>query len=75
MVTLGETHQEAMARFGKRVRLAREELRCSQAVFAAAAGIWRPTLSEIENGKKYPTFRQLEAIIILTEKPLEWFKS
>ena len=58
----GITNPDILIRFGERVRALRRAKKLSQDDLAAACGLNRTYVSEVENGKRNVSLRNIEAI-------------
>jgi transcriptional regulator with XRE-family HTH domain len=58
---------------GVRVRMARQQAALRQEDIARHLGIPRPSVSEIENGRRELTSVELTRLAALVGKPLAWF--
>jgi transcriptional regulator with XRE-family HTH domain len=60
---MGKGKQAALAtRFGERVRKLREKRGWAQEDLAAHSGLGRPFISNLENGRREPGLRSIEAL-------------
>jgi len=57
---------------GKRLRLAREQKGLSQAEVASAIDLHRPTISEMEAGRRKVSMEEFEVLAKLYDVPMTW---
>lgn len=70
---MGDTYPETTVVIGIKLREARLAIGYSQAEVSAKLGIGRPRYSDLENGKRDISLKQLRAFSVFFSRPLEYF--